>query len=159
MFQVTKSCIGQKIKMMLKKLWQPDLYDLLTMGFKEFYNNKYKTEYENKAEEQYQTGYDMGYETAYKEAYQKGYEDCRESRISEFGININELPDVPLEKLNLTMRSYHILRSSDIHTLKELIALSPIQLKHLKYMRKDSYIEIVSLLRKYGIDTTIYGKR
>ena len=96
---------------------------------------------------------------SYEEGYRKGYDDCRNARISEFTISIDDLPDIPVEDLCLSIRTYNLLKRSEINTLKQLVSYSPARLLSLKNMGQKTYEECVAMIRSFGIDTSLYNSQ
>lgn len=151
--------IRQLIKRAMKKLANPDVFacfskDLLKCLIEQ--PNLLKSAYDAGKEDGYKEGYNLGCKTAHEEAYRKGFNDCRECRISEFKISIEELPDLPIEDVRFSIRTYNLLKRNEINTLIQIAKMSPAKLHKLKSMGTKTYTEVVSVLRSYGIDTTKY---
>ncbi len=107
-------------------------------------------------------GNDKVNEKSNKETYQKGYDEGYKKAVSDYRERyevIKRLPNVVLEDLNLSVRAYNCLKRASINTLKELALLTPKELFGIKNLGRKSCLEIISVLRSYEIDTTIYESK
>ena len=69
--------------------------------------------------------------------------------------NMKEKPvmplDTPLEKLPLSARPYNALKRAGINTLGEVTALSPEDIKNIRFFGLNCYKEICGMLTGYGL--------
>ena len=63
----------------------------------------------------------------------------------------SNLPDLRIEDLDLSVRSYNCLKKSDINTLRDLAKLGTRDLLNIKNLGKSSKDEIIAKLAEFGI--------
>ena len=59
--------------------------------------------------------------------------------------------DMPIEKLNISVRAYNCLMRYGISTVGRLSAMTETQLKRLRNLSKENYNEIIEKLKDIGI--------
>lgn len=64
---------------------------------------------------------------------------------------ISSVPDLRIEDLDLSVRSYNCLKKTGIETLRDLAKLSPKELLGIKNLGKSSVTEITEKLKEYNI--------
>lgn len=113
-------------------------------------------------DEAYDRDRKAGYEVGYKRGYDDGHNDLERERLfahrQRFRTikSIDDLPHIELKDLNLPARAYSCLKRADLRTLREIACLEPEDLMHIRNFGKISYMNVVDMLEKYGIDTTCY---
>ena len=143
-------------KRVLSKLENSSFSYILQHGF---------TGYENKLLD---NGKEKGYEIGYKTGYNDGYKDGHSMLAKEKNFSLrqgeadlkelNELPHILLEDLSLTIRAYNCLHRYGLKTLRDAAVISPEELIKIRNLGKVSYLEIVELLSKYGVNKEPYIK-
>lgn len=136
--------------------------DGVSMGYKEGYKEGLKKAQEKAQKiadkESYQKGFNEGYEAGVLDTTKQltRHDPLSENKST---INVEALPAISLEELKLSVRAYNCLKRAGINTLKELALLTPKELFGIKNLGRKSCLEIISVLRSYEIDTTIYESK
>ena len=74
-----------------------------------------------------------------------------EEEVEEVEEEDKSIPDLKIEDLDLSVRSYNCLKKSDIDTLRDLAKLNPKDLMNIKNLGKSSVTEIMAKLEEFDI--------
>lgn len=78
------------------------------------------------------------------------------NEIEEFdeieNVVVNNVEQMKIEELQLSVRAYNGLKRAEIHTLGDLMKLSLSELEKIKNLGKVSLSEIIKTLKEYGYD-------
>lgn len=139
-YGLTRERVRQLEEYSLKCLW---LYEntnlILTEGFRNFLTAE--------TDKAFTDGYHRGYEIGYTEGYH------RDNAAPD------ELKNLPLEELGLSVRLYNCLKRSGIQTFGELASADEDKIMSLRGIGIKTIIELVNFLERHGIDATHYKKK
>lgn len=65
--------------------------------------------------------------------------------------NDPEVLDIPLEELNLSVRSFNALRRRGVKTVRDLVSMTEEDIMNVRNFGKRSYDEIIGILEKMGL--------
>jgi DNA-directed RNA polymerase subunit alpha len=65
-------------------------------------------------------------------------------------VDTEDYDDIPIEELDLSVRTYNVLRRNGIRTVGQLLALDKVRLHNLPNLRERGYIEIHHRLMERG---------
>ena len=96
--------------------------------------------------------YNRGYEDGFKEATCKArQEDAEKKKQVDATIR---LLDLPLENLNLSVRSFNALHRIECKSLGDIVALDDREIRRIKGIGKACSIEIAKMIESHGIMTS-----
>ena len=128
-YGVTRERIRQLEVRALRKLKHPSRSAMIKYGIQRYIDNKLARITEN-------------YEARLSENY--------EARLSEN--KPSDLEIIPIESMDLSVRSYNCLKRACIRTIGDLIKIEPKELASVRNLGKKSYDEIIDKLEKYGLN-------
>ena len=85
-------------------------------------------------------------------------ESAREAALASLPKHENP-EDIPLEELDLSVRSYNCLKRAGVNTLADIAALTQNELSHVRSLGLKSYKEVCKLLTSYGISLKTENRR
>lgn len=100
--------------------------------------------------------YDRGYQVGYSEGYDKGCIDASNG-CDNPGVIVN-ITKLPIEALDLSVRSYNCLRAAGYETIGDIKGLSLLQIKYIRNLGIKCCIEIAQSLRQYGVIHTAWDR-
>lgn len=139
-FAVTSNRIIQIENRALRRLREPKRSDFMQYGI---LGNLRKV-----AKENYNRGYVDGFEEANSKAMQEAFE-----KKMQAGATIRLL-DLPLENLNLSVRSFNALHRIECRNLGDILALDKKEITRIKGIGKACSVEIATMIESYGITTS-----
>ncbi|WP_455529656.1 DNA-directed RNA polymerase subunit alpha C-terminal domain-containing protein, partial [Ruminococcus sp.] len=114
------------------------------------------------AKRDYERAFAEGYDKGYKEGYNDGFHDYvkdrgfRERQGNAPLQSLNDLPQMLIEDMDLPPRVYHSCEFRGIRTLRELACLSPEEVFNIRNVGIKTYMIVVDILSKYGINKEPY---
>lgn len=139
-FAVTSNRIIQIENRALRLLREPKRSDFMQYGI---VGNLRRV-----AKENYNRGYVDGLEEANSKARQEAFE-----KKMQAGATIRLL-DLPLENLNLSVRSFNALHRIECKSLGDIVALDNKEIRRIKGIGKACSVEIAKMIESYGITTS-----
>lgn len=96
-----------------------------------------------------QSEYNRGYTEGHRAGYADGFEDGRRGVVRELGPD--NILNMPMEELNLTMRSRNCLISKNCKTVGDVARLSEDQIRVIRNFGKKSAAEVAQKLAEAGV--------
>lgn len=96
--------------------------------------------------------YNHGYKDGFKEATCKARQEVVEKK-KQVDATIRLL-DLPLENLNLSVRSFNALHRIECKSLGDIVALDDKEIRRIKGIGKACSIEIAKMIESHGIKTS-----
>lgn len=126
----------------LRKLRYPRNMRFITKGVDGYIKERCKVEYERG----YQVGYNVGYQQGVDEA---------SNGVSKAGISVT-IVSLPIEALDLSVRSFNALRRAGYVTVGDLLKVNEKEIIHIKNLGTKQRQEVAVSLYRYGISQTAW---
>lgn len=126
----------------LRKLRYPRNMRFITMGVDGYIKDRCKVEYER------------GYQVGYNEGYQQGVNEASNG-VSKAGISVT-IVSLPIEALDLSVRSFNALRRAGYETIGELLNVDEKGIIHIKNLGTKQRQEVAVSLYRYGLSQTAW---
>lgn len=126
----------------LRKLRYPRNMRFITMGVDGYIKDRCKVEYE------------CGYQVGYNEGYQQGVNEASNG-VSKAGISVT-IVSLPIEALDLSVRSFNALRRAGYETIGELLNVDEKGIIHIKNLGTKQRQEVAVSLYRYGLSQTAW---
>lgn len=124
----------------LRKLRYPRNMFFMTKGVDEYIKKRCKVEYER------------GYQVGYNAGYQQGVDEASNG-VSKAGISVT-IVSLPIEALDLSVRSFNALRRAGYVTIGDLLNVDEKGIIHIKNLGSKQRQEVAVSLYRYGISQT-----
>ena len=124
----------------LRKLRYPRNMFFMTKGVDEYIKKRCKVEYER------------GYQVGYNAGYQQGVDEASNG-VSKAGISVT-IVSLPIEALDLSVRSFNALRCAGYVTIGDLLNVDEKGIIHIKNLGSKQRQEVAVSLYRYGISQT-----
>ena len=98
--------------------------------------------------------YERGYQVGYNEGYQQGVDEAPRG-ISKAGMSVT-IVSLPIEALDLSVRSFNALRRAGYVTIGDLLPVTDKQIIHIKNLGVKQRQEVAVSLYHYGISQTAW---
>ena len=126
----------------LRKLRYPRNMFFMTKGVDEYIKKRCKVEYER------------GYQVGYNAGYQQGVDEASNG-VSKAGISVT-IVSLPIEALDLSVRSFNALRRAGYVTIGDLLNVDEKGIIHIKNLGTKQRQEVAVSLYRYGISQTAW---
>ena len=126
----------------LRKLRYPRNMRFITMGVDGYIKDRCKVEYER------------GYQVGYNEGYQLGVNEASNG-VSKAGISVT-LVSLPIEALDLSVRSFNALRRAGYETIGELLNVDEKGIIQIKNLGTKQRQEVAVSLYRFGLSQTAW---
>lgn len=98
--------------------------------------------------------YERGYQVGYSAGYQQGVDEAPQG-ISKAGMSVT-IVSLPIEALDLSVRSYNALRKAGYVTIGDLLKVDEKEIIHIKNLDTKQRQEVAVSLYRYGISQTAW---
>ena len=98
--------------------------------------------------------YERGYQVGYSAGYQQGVDEAPQG-ISKAGMSVT-IVSLPIEALDLSVRSYNALRKAGYVTIGDLLKVDEKEIIHIKNLGTKQRQEVAVSLYRYGISQTAW---
>ena len=98
--------------------------------------------------------YERGYQVGYSAGYQQGVDEAPQG-ISKAGMSVT-IVSLPIEALDLSVRSYNALRKAGYVTIGDLLNVDEKGIIHIKNLGTKQRQEVAVSLYRYGISQTAW---
>lgn len=136
---VSHSRVGQILHKAWRKLRQNCYRTIVSEGITNYYGDKTERE----CQKAYKKGYDEGYNVGYKAAL-----------ADKPKVALEDVPHIPLEKFEPSIRLYNTLKRNGINTLYDVAKTDPEVLVGFKMLGTKTIEELIGILEEYSVDTT-----
>ena len=126
----------------LRKLRSRRNMSFMTKGVAGYISERCKIEYER------------GYQVGYSEGYQQGVDEASNG-VSKAGISVT-IVSLPIEALDLSVRSFNALRRAGYVTIGDLLKVDEKEIIHIKNLGTKQRQEVAVSLYHYGISQTAW---
>lgn len=126
----------------LRKLRYPRNMRFITKGVDGYIKERCKVEYER------------GYQVGYNAGYQQGVDEASNG-VSKAGISVTTV-SLPIEALDLSVRSFNALRRAGYVTIGDLLKVNEKEIIHIKNLGTKQRQEVAVSLYRYGISQTAW---
>lgn len=126
----------------LRKLRYPRNMRFITKGVDGYIKERCKVEYER------------GYQVGYNAGYQQGVDEASNG-VSKAGISVT-IVSLPIEALDLSVRSFNALRRAGYVTIGDLLKVNEKDIIHIKNLGTKQRQEVAVSLYRYGISQTAW---
>lgn len=126
----------------LRKLRYPRNMRFITKGVDGYIKERCKVEYER------------GYQVGYNAGYQQGVDEASNG-VSKAGISVT-IVSLPIEALDLSVRSFNALRRAGYVTVGDLLKVNEKEIIHIKNLGIKQRQEVAVSLYRYGISQTAW---
>ncbi len=126
----------------LRKLRYPRNMRFITKGVDGYIKERCKVEYER------------GYQVGYNAGYQQGVDEASNG-VSKAGISVT-IVSLPIEALDLSVRSFNALRRAGYVTIGDLLKVNEKDIIHIKNLGIKQRQEVAVSLYRYGISQTAW---
>ena len=126
----------------LRKLRYPRNMRFITKGVDGYIKERCKVEYER------------GYQVGYNAGYQQGVDEASNG-VSKAGISVT-IVSLPIEALDLSVRSFNALRRAGYVTIGDLLKVNEKEIIHIKNLGTKQRQEVAVSLYRYGISQTAW---
>lgn len=126
----------------LRKLRYPRNMHFITKGVDGYIKERCKVEYER------------GYQVGYNAGYQQGVDEASNG-VSKAGISVT-IVSLPIEALDLSVRSFNALRRAGYVTIGDLLKVNEKDIIHIKNLGIKQRQEVAVSLYRYGISQTAW---
>lgn len=126
----------------LRKLRYPRNMRFITKGVDGYIKERCKVEYER------------GYQVGYNAGYQQGVDEASNG-VNKAGISVT-IVSLPIEALDLSVRSFNALRRAGYVTIGDLLKVNEKDIIHIKNLGIKQRQEVAVSLYRYGISQTAW---
>ena len=98
--------------------------------------------------------YERGYQVGYNAGYQQGVDEASNG-VSKAGISVT-IVSLPIEALDLSVRSFNALRCAGYVTIGDLLNVDEKGIIHIKNLGTKQRQEVAVSLYRYGISQTAW---
>lgn len=136
-FSISQGRVRQIESKALVRLRYPYRWNYIKLGIDGVVKNRAQSEY------------NRGYTEGYRAGYAAGFEDGRRGAVRELGPE--HIMNMPLEQLNLSMRSRNCLITKNCKTIGDVARLSEDQIRVIRNFGKKSAAEVAQKLTEAGV--------